>query len=177
VNHDVEAAFVAEPFTPHDLEIQPVFTEELVLITPKTVTAVIGRKRKGPITVIAFSTGCSYRRRLEEWLGQARTVPERILDFASYHAIVACVAAGVGIAIVPRSVMRISPGRNAVATHRLPSSVAKARTCLVWHQGHKSVALEALVAEVQRSAAASRSRRAKHGIDRAIDIGRRRRPR
>jgi DNA-binding transcriptional LysR family regulator len=155
LDHDVEAAFVAEPFTPHDLAIQPVFIEELVLITPKTLT-VTGPRRKGPITVIAFSTGCSYRRRLEEWLAHSRMVPERVLEFASYHAIVACVAAGVGIAIVPRSVMQLSRGRNAVTTHHLPSSVAKARTCLVWRQGHKSVALEALVAEVQRSVAARR---------------------
>src|SRR2546426_1951725 len=34
VNHEVEAAFVAEPFTASDLETEPVFSEELVLIAP-----------------------------------------------------------------------------------------------------------------------------------------------
>ena len=57
--------------------------------------------------LIAFATGCSYRRRLEAWLGRANVVPERVMEFASYHAIVACVAAGSGIAIVPRTVIRL----------------------------------------------------------------------
>jgi hypothetical protein len=32
--------------------------------------------------------------------------PERVLEFGSYHAIVACVAAGSGIALVPHSVVQ-----------------------------------------------------------------------
>jgi len=35
MNHEVEAAFGAEPFTADDLESAPVFSEELVPITPK----------------------------------------------------------------------------------------------------------------------------------------------
>jgi DNA-binding transcriptional LysR family regulator len=148
LKHDIEAAFVAEPFTPHELEMQPVFREDLVLITPKSFKAFKGPKHIGRTTIIAFSTGCSYRRRLEDWLGRAKVVPDRILDFASYHAIMACVAAGVGIAIVPRSVMRISPARHAVKAYRLPPAVAAARTCLVWRRDHHSVALDALRAEL-----------------------------
>ena len=35
MNHEVEAAFGAEPFTADDLESAPVFFEELVPIAPK----------------------------------------------------------------------------------------------------------------------------------------------
>ena len=92
-----------------------------------------------------------YRRRLEAWLGGAKIVPERILEFGSYHAIVACVAAGAGIAIVPRTVLRVSLGRPDVAAYRLPATVAHARTCLVWRRGHRSGALDALRAALQWS--------------------------
>jgi len=149
MSHEVEAAFVAEPFTANDLETQPAFTEELVLITPKRFLKVNSPNDIGHTTLIAFATGCSYRRRLEAWLGGARVVPERVMELGSYHAIVACVAAGAGIAIVPRSVIRISLAERDVAVHPLPAAVAKARTFLVWRPGHQSIALDALRAALR----------------------------
>jgi DNA-binding transcriptional LysR family regulator len=150
LNHEVEAAFIAEPFTADDLEGDPVFCEELVLITPKGFGKIKTPRDIGRTTLIAFATGCSYRRRLEAWLGGARVVPERVMEFGSYHAIVACVAAGAGIAVVPRSVLRTVPAAKNVVAHALPASVAKARTHLVWRQGEKSPALAALLIEVRR---------------------------
>src|SRR5258706_5855400 len=66
---DVEAAFVAEPFNAEGLETRTVFVEELVLITPKSFGPVRSPKDLENRTVIAFTTGCSYRRRLGAWLG------------------------------------------------------------------------------------------------------------
>ena len=150
-NYEVEAAFVAEPFTANDLEAEPVFNEELVLIAPKSFPKIRTPKDIGHTTLIAFATGCSYRRRLEAWLGSARVVPERVMEFGSYHAIVVCVAAGTGIAIVPRSVLRVSLGQRDVTAYRLPEAVAKARTCLVWRRGHQSIALHAMRAELREA--------------------------
>lgn len=159
VNHELEAAFVAEPFTANDLEIEPVFEEELVLVAPKGSRPIRTAKDVGHTTLIAFATGCSYRRRLEAWLGAANVVPERVMDFGSYHAIVACVAAGAGIAIVPRSVLKISPARREIAPYRLPAAVAKARTCLIWRRGYRSAALDALRAFLRRRGSHGRARR------------------
>jgi len=150
LNHEIEAAFVAEPFSADDLEGDPVFREELVLITPKSFRTIKTPSDIGRTTLIAFATGCSYRRRLEAWLEGARVVPERVMEFSSYHAIVACVAAGAGIAIVPRSVIRVSLAASDVATTSLPSAVSKARTFFVWRRGHQSIALDAMRAEVRR---------------------------
>ena len=150
VHHEVEAAFVAEPFTAHDLETEPVWSEELVLITPRRFRKIRTPADIGHTTLIAFASGCSYRRRLEAWLGGAHVVPEHVMEFASYHAIVACVAAGAGIAIVPRSVIRVSRAEREVVAHRLPPAVGRARTCFVWRRGHRSIALEAMRAELRR---------------------------
>jgi DNA-binding transcriptional LysR family regulator len=141
---EVEAAFVAEPFNAHDLAMQAVFVEELVLITPKSFGRIRSPKDIGKRTVIAFASGCSYRRRLEAWLAGAKVLPDRVLEFQSYHAIVACVAAGSGIAVVPRSVIEMTRAGREVALTPLPAHIAKARTQLVWLPAHHSVALEAL---------------------------------
>jgi DNA-binding transcriptional LysR family regulator len=149
--HEIEAAFVAEPFVRDRLESQPVFSEELVLIAPKSSPRIKTPKDVGHTTVIAFPTGCSYRRRLEAWLGRASVVPERVMEFTSYHAIVACVAAGAGIAIVPRSVIRSVLAKKDVVAYTLPSDIAKARTHLVWWPGHQSLALSAMREVLRRT--------------------------
>jgi len=143
-SQDVQAAFVAEPFSGHELDMQHVFTEELVLIAPKTHSRIKTPEDIGNRTIISFATGCSYRRRLEAWLGRANVVPERVMEVGSYHAIAACVAAGSGIAVVPRAVIRALRPEEEVEVFPLPASVSKAKTQLIWRRGHQSVTLDAL---------------------------------
>lgn len=151
LNEELEAAFVAEPFAAHGLETELAFMEELVLITPRSYPRSIKSPRDiGPSTVLAFTTGCSYRRRLEAWLARYNVCPERVMEYGSYHAIVACAAAGSGIAVVPRSVLRTVGAEAQVAVHALPASVASAKTLLVWRKGHQSSALDALKEELAR---------------------------
>jgi DNA-binding transcriptional LysR family regulator len=145
---EIEAAFVAEPFPAKNLETVHAFSEELVLITPKTHAPVASPKDVDRRVILAFTTGCSYRRRLEAWLGRSSIVAERIMEYGSYHAITACVAAGVGVALVPKSVLRATGIEGQVALHALPPKVAHARTMLVWRRGHRSAPLEALRAEL-----------------------------
>jgi DNA-binding transcriptional LysR family regulator len=151
LNFEIDAAFVAEPFTAENLDSQPAFIEELVLIAPKSFPKIKTPKDIGHKTIIAFATGCSYRRRLEEWLGRAKVASDRVLEFGSYHAIVACVAAGAGIAIVPRSVIRATLGEKEVAAYPLPADISDAKTLLVWRRGHQSKALGAMREELRRT--------------------------
>ena len=154
---EIEAAFVAEPFNAAGLETRSVFQEELVLITPKTHARVRSPGDLSNLTVIAFSNGCSYRRRLEAWLGSDKLHPDRVMEFQSYHAIVACVAAGSGVAAVPKSVLEMTSAGKQVNAFPLPASIARARTRLVWRPAHHSVALEALKAVLAASAQMTRA--------------------
>ena len=140
----LEAAFVAEPFAAGGLQTRHVFTEELVLVTARDHPRVVAPGDLASRTVLAFPTGCSYRRRLELWLGRSHLAPERVMEYGSYHAIVACAAAGAGIAVVPKSVLRATGMEAQVALHPLPPKIAQAKTMLVWRRGHQSVPLEAL---------------------------------
>ena len=149
VRGELDAAFIAEPFTARNLETEHAFTEELVLITPKGHPRVGTAKDLREATIRAFASGCAYRRRLEAWLGRSSMVAERVMEYGSYHAIVACAAAGSGIAIVPRSVLRASGMEAQLAVHPLPAKIANARTMLVWRRGHQSSALDALRKELK----------------------------
>jgi len=151
LEHDIESAFVAEPFTADGLDMQTAFVEEIVLITAKSYSRIRSPKSLRRSTVIAFAAGCAYRRRLEDWLARDKVMPDRFMEVGSYHAIVACVAAGVGIALAPRSVLRTIPDVGEIAIHPLPAAVAKARTQLVWRKGHASTALTALRTTLRRA--------------------------
>jgi DNA-binding transcriptional LysR family regulator len=145
MNFDLEAAFVSEPFTAPGLQARAVFEERLVLITSKAVGKVSGPDDIGRSTLIAFAQGCSYRKRIEEWLGSANVMPERVLEFASYQAMIACVAAGTGFAVVPASTLEALRATQGVRQHALPKRFAHNRTHLVW-SGEPSPALRGLLA-------------------------------
>lgn len=144
LTHDIEAAFVSEPFTAPGLASQAVFEEELVLINRRGLPPIAAAGDLGRTTLIAFANGCSYRKRLEDWLGAANVLPERVLEFASYPAIVACVAAGTGVAVVPRSMLAELHSAAAVQANELPPHLRCNRTHLVWHPQQESLALQGL---------------------------------
>src|SRR5947207_1600519 len=84
--------------------------------------------------------------RLELVTGTSGALVDRVLR-GEVEA--ACVAAGSGIAVVPKSVLRAIGVEAQVAVHPLPASVANAKTMLVWRSGHRSAPLDALRQELR----------------------------
>ncbi|MDR3495717.1 MAG: LysR substrate-binding domain-containing protein [Ancalomicrobiaceae bacterium] len=140
---EIDAAFVSEPFAASELESIACFDEELILIAPSGLSEAEAQ-RAAERTVVAFAQGCSYRRRLEEWLAGAGTVPARVLEVGSYHAVAACVAAGAGAALMPVSVLDSLPARDQVSRWTLPPEIAANRTHLVW-KAPSTPSIEALL--------------------------------
>jgi DNA-binding transcriptional LysR family regulator len=144
VDFELEAAFVSEPFTAPGLEARRVFDERLVLVTSRAISKVSGPADLGRSTLVAFTQGCSYRKRVEEWLGSANVMPERIMEFASSQAMIACVAAGTGFAVVPKSVLEGLRATRSIRQHALPKRFAHNRTFIVWN-GDPSPSLRCLL--------------------------------
>lgn len=141
---DLDAALVAEPIATEPFDYEPVFVEEMVLVT-RIDHPPIGPDSAVPSTIIAFGHGCSYHRRLETWCESRGTMPTRTMDLASYHAILGCVAAGMGMALLPRLVLEAFPGRNQIRVHEMPAGQDKAETLLIWRKGTGSLKIEALL--------------------------------
>ena len=144
---DVDIAFLAEPVTAEAFETRPVFTEELVLIGPGTAAAAYRPADLNKMPLIAFEEGCAYRRYLHEWLLEERVTPGRTMAVGSYLAMLACVSAGAGYAVAPRSVLDTvagKAGKREFRTYRLPKKYRRIRTLLVWRKGYASSKLAAL---------------------------------
>jgi DNA-binding transcriptional LysR family regulator len=139
----LDAAFIAEPPPAGAFEHIPVFTERLTLISSLDRAPI---KRASDVegdTIIAFPEGCAYRRVLQRWLGRDSLATFRVLELASYHAIVACVTAGAGIALMPESVLEVIPQAK-VRPHAIPKAQSAITTPLVWRRGEISPAVLAL---------------------------------
>lgn len=132
-NYELDAAFVSQPFTAPSLNAMKVFEEELVCITARGVPPVKRATDLAGMTLIAFADGCSYRKRMQDWLGASSVMPARTLEFSSYQAMVACVAAGTGFALVPKSLLATLRSSQEVLQHEVPAKVRRNVTHLVWH--------------------------------------------
>lgn len=135
----IDAAFMAEVPAQAGLSHLPLYAERLVLITTAGHAPVRRPADIGGASVIAFPQGCAYRRVLQRWLGE-QAAAVRVLELSSYHAIVACVSAGAGVAVVPESVLDVVHAAH-VARHPLPQVLARRTTPLVWRSGEESPAL------------------------------------
>lgn len=131
-DHQLDAAFVGEPFEATGLAARPVFTEELVLVTGEGQGPVKHAGDLAGATLLVFAQGCSYRRVIESWFAADGVVPARIIELGSYHAIIACAAAGTGCGIVPASVLDVVAASRHLARHPLPEGFGRNRTHLIW---------------------------------------------
>lgn len=143
-DHDIDAAFVAEPVAAEGVETLPVFEEALVLLAPisfpplENVAEISGR------TIVAFEAGCAYRAYLERWVREAGVVPGGVIALGSYLAILACVAAGTGYAVAPQSVLDTVVTKGRFRRYPLPGPYARIRTMLAWRSEDRPAKLEAL---------------------------------
>ncbi|WP_322029616.1 LysR substrate-binding domain-containing protein [Paraburkholderia sp. J76] len=160
--YEIDAALIATPLAglpdPEVFDHAPVYREELVMLTPRGHRPI---RQPGDIalsTLVAFERGCAYRAYVERWYLEHGIRPSRVLELGSYHAIVACVAAGAGVAVAPRSVLDLQRSADEVTVHSL-GKLGRIDTLLVWRRGHFSPALgalkEALLEHAQRSGSAA----------------------
>jgi DNA-binding transcriptional LysR family regulator len=139
----LDAAFMAEPPGGQSFEHMAVFAERLTLISSVHHAPIKRARDVEGATLIAFPEGCAYRRVLQRWLGTDSLARFRVLDLSSYHAIVACVTAGAGIALMPESVLDAMP-HSKVRQHPIPKAQSQITTPLVWRRGEISTSVLAL---------------------------------
>lgn len=133
---DFDAVLVAGPqHPPSTLHWQAVFEEELVQVAPLHAG--------GQHALVTFSAGCAYRAVAQAWGAAQAQRWGAVVEIGSYHALLASVAAGMGVGLLPRSVLALCD-TSAVVVHDLPPVYARQTTWLVSHSDGCSPALAAL---------------------------------
>jgi len=142
----LDGAFVAGPIEHADLVAVIAFREELVLVSARRWKSLAelraGTPASGP-TALVFRTGCTYRQRLEQifvefgWPSGAR------FELGTLDGMIGCVAADMGVTLLPRAVVERSELNGSVSIHSLSQACARVETLFIRRRaGHQYSALE-----------------------------------
>jgi DNA-binding transcriptional LysR family regulator len=157
---ELDAALVAEPVAEAPFEKVAIYDEAMVIIAGAGHARIESPRDVRPQTVLAFESGCSYRQRLEDWFARDGEMPNRIIEITSYHAILGCAVAGMGIALVPRMVLTTFPEAKELSVHSLPPGLDRIATLLIWRKGTLSPKVRALTEVLLEHAELQKKRRA-----------------
>ena len=145
IDGQLSAAFVDGPVMHPGLEGIPVYREEMMLVAPAGHPPVTRAAEVNGVSIYAFRANCSYRRHFESWFQADHATPGRIHEMESYHGMLACVIAGAGLALMPRSMLESMPGHHQVSAWPLAENWRWLTTWLVWRRGAKTRPLEAFI--------------------------------
>lgn len=126
----LDGAFVAGAHDDAELTSEPIFRERLMLVTAPEI-GIADLPRQTDLRIVMFKRGCAYRHRLEWILARRGLVLSRVLEFGALEAIVGCVAAGLGVSLLPQGVVAAAEAAGRVAVHPLPPEEGDIETCFV----------------------------------------------
>jgi DNA-binding transcriptional LysR family regulator len=150
VSGDLEAAMICRNDADARLETLPLYDDEVVLVAPKQKDP-LARGSKGDFVLLSFDDDCPLRHQIERYVREHIRAPSRVIEMSSNHALLGCVAAGMGVGMMPKSVLPTFPGHRHLNVHRIPHEVAKKRIALTWRKGMRSARIDALAGVLQDS--------------------------
>jgi DNA-binding transcriptional LysR family regulator len=157
----LEGAFVCGPVAHPSLTEQVMFEEELALLAAPGLASIEAATQGGIARIVVLRAGCSYRQRLEALLARRGIAVPRLLEFGTLEAIFGCVAAGLGITLLPRALVGPVWQSGRVSLHRLPPAEALVTTVFIHRrESHLSTALRAFLDHVRTAS----SREARAGL-------------
>jgi LysR family transcriptional regulator, cell division regulator len=145
----LDGAFVAGPIEHADLASTLAFREELVLVSAKRFSNLAalraGTPESGP-TALVFRTGCTYRQRLEQVFSDFGWPSAARFELGTLDGMIGCVAAGMGVTLLPRAVVERSDQRKEVNVHTIDTSWARVDTLFIQRRSaHQYSALSGFV--------------------------------
>jgi DNA-binding transcriptional LysR family regulator len=129
---EIDIALVADPSKDKRLTINPVFEEDLILVSDLDHRKITTPADLNPEpTLLSFNHLCAYRGRISDWAKEGDVSP-KIIEISSYHTLLSCVAAGMGVGIVPQTLLDNYPFADSIQQHRLDKQWRKSTTAMIW---------------------------------------------
>jgi DNA-binding transcriptional LysR family regulator len=131
LNYELDLAFVAAPVNHPEISETEAFKEEMVLVAESGQSAQNIAEIVKNRVILVFRTGCSYRALLERYLGENHSIPLKRFEFGSLEAIIGGVSSGMGISLLPRSVIESKLQSGDLTAYELPSHLRNCPTVLI----------------------------------------------
>src|ERR1700712_531388 len=144
----LDGAFVADPIEHAELTSRIAFREELVLVSSRRWLSLkalrAGTAESGP-TALVFRTGCTYRQRLEQVFTEFGWPSAARFELGTLDGMIGCVAADMGVTLLPRAVAGRSDLNESITLHTLKPAQSRVDTLFIQRRSaHHYSALEGL---------------------------------
>jgi DNA-binding transcriptional LysR family regulator len=146
----LDGAFVAGPIEHAELTSTTAFQEELVLVTARRWSSLAalraGTPESGP-TALVFRTGCTYRQRLEQVFSEFGWPSAARFELGTLDGMIGCVAADMGVTLLPRAVVERSEQNGNISVHTLSAAQSRVETLFIQRRSaHQYSALQGFAA-------------------------------
>jgi DNA-binding transcriptional LysR family regulator len=103
-------------------------------------------------TLLLTESGCAYRKKLDDLLAAMRIQPDSTTEFSSVEAIKPCLAAGMGIGLLPEIVVASDLKSHKLKTLRWTGPSLDIATHILWHRDRwVSPSMEAFLAVLTKT--------------------------
>lgn len=133
LEQNLEIGLVVDAISNPALQKAEIHEDELILVTDREHRLICSAKDLRSTMIIGFRDGCTYRDRVMRWMAESRIPLPRILELDTIEAIIGCVAAGLGAAVLPRGIVEHSGFATRIQCHGLPDRYSKVKTVMIWH--------------------------------------------
>ena len=131
LQYKMDGAFVPGPLKHSDLIQEYLGEEELVLVSGFD-TKTLEQVKNQPLLVLP--SGCQFRARLESLLREKGFSPSKIMEFGALDTILGCVSSGMGVSLVPKSVLEKRGDLTLFNFHTIPKKYSKISILFIYHR-------------------------------------------
>ena len=145
LERSVDGAFVLGPVGHSDLAEEPIFCDDLILVTGLATPTLEELRNAKDLRALVRAEGCSYRKLLIGIL-DTHGINHQVMALASSIAIRNLVEANAGVALITRSALTGVWNEATVVVHELPKALAQVETVFICKADRpNSSALEAFL--------------------------------
>ncbi|SFO08477.1 DNA-binding transcriptional regulator, LysR family [Candidatus Pantoea varia] len=148
-NDELQVGFVRVP-PPVALDYLPLFTDRLVLIAPATSTAMLAAEwlKKRPLLRLYAERGRGLNAQIDRFLHDNGLFISSTQFSDDIQTIVALVIAGIGVSLVPYSVMHIAPPELVIIP--LTGESLSWEVGIAWNASHEDVIRDNFIASIRK---------------------------
>lgn len=127
---NIDGAFITDVIDQPKITQEKLIEEELVLISNKDHHPIHTLSNLKKDTILVFKSGCTYRRKLEEWVAREGVIVRKV-EFGTIEGMIGCVKAGLGVALVSKLIAEQLNTDDKIQFHEVPEEYRYVTTVFI----------------------------------------------
>lgn len=127
---NIDGAFITDVIDQPKIIQEKLIEEELVLISNKDHHPIRTLSNLKKNTILVFKSGCTYRRKLEEWVAREGVIVRKV-EFGTIEGMIGCVKAGLGVALVSKLIAEQLNTDDKIQFHEVPEEYRYVTTVFI----------------------------------------------